>query len=119
MVQRRFFSHTNPDKKEPCDRILAAGYPTRCFFDAAQSKNLCWTGRCGENIAWHGAATPNKLMYDPQNGWMTHPPGQDGHNWHREAILNPQFKDLGVGAAAGNPQGGQGATVTQNFGSPA
>jgi uncharacterized protein YkwD len=121
MVQRRFFSHTNPDKKEPCDRILAAGYPTKCFFDAATNKNLCWTGRCGENIAWNGAATPNNIMYDPQSGWMTHlgPDGTLATNGHRKAILDPQLKDLGVGAAAGNPQGAQGATVTEDFGSPA
>ena len=121
MIARRFFSHVNPDGKTPCDRILAAGYPTKCFFDAATGQNLCWTGRCGENIAWNAAATPNKIMYDPQYGWMTHP-GPDGTlatNEHRKAILDPQFKDLGVGAAAGNPQDGQGATVTENFGSPA
>jgi uncharacterized protein YkwD len=107
MVQRRFFSHTNPEGKGYCDRIRAAGYPA---------------GLCRENIAWDSAATPNKIMYDPQNGWMTHPPGQDGHNWHRETILDPQLKELGVGVVAGNHRqgpGGQGATVTQNFGSPA
>jgi uncharacterized protein YkwD len=111
MVQRKFDSHTNPDGKEPCDRILAAGYPTKCFFVAANNKNVCWTGRCGENIRWDTAATPNKIM----DWWMTHPEPND----HRPAILNPQFKDLGVGAAAGNYLDGRGATVTQNFGSPA
>jgi uncharacterized protein YkwD len=63
-------------------------------------------------------------MYDPQAGWMTHlgPDGTLATNEHRKAILNPNFKDIGVGVVLGNPQGGPsggGATATQDFGSPA
>jgi uncharacterized protein YkwD len=109
MVQRRYFQHYLSGEPTECQRITAAGYRY---------------GWCGENIASDpsSAVTPNKFMYDPQTGWMTHPPGPDGHQWHRENILNPNFKDIGVGVVVGyykTGPGSAGATATQDFGSPA
>jgi uncharacterized protein YkwD len=107
MVSRKFFSHTNPDNKQPCDRILAAGYPTKCYWDG--TKNLCWTGRCGENIAY---AYPSVTAQQFMNQWM-------GSAGHKAAILNPAFKHIGVGIALATPFSSTGATATQTFGSPA
>ena len=110
MVTRQFFNHVNPDGVAWCGRISAAGYPAQCTAD-----NLCQY--CRENIAYQGAgATANDLMYDPQNGWMTHPAGADGHQWHRETILDSQLKAIGVGVVIGDPKGGDGVTATQDFG---
>jgi uncharacterized protein YkwD len=105
MVQRRFYSHTNPNGVTECGRMSAAGYAWR------------W---CGENIhSWPGTVTANTLMYHPQQGWMTHlgPDGTLATNGHRNNILKPEFKEIGVGVAVGYWQGGAGATATQDFGS--
>jgi uncharacterized protein YkwD len=111
MVRRGFYDHVNPDNKWECDRILAAGYPTKCYFNG--TRNQCWTGRCGENIHRISGATVTPRQF--VNGWMA----SSGHN---DAILNVQFKHIGVGLAPGGPAAYPGAPVfvaTQNFGSPA
>jgi uncharacterized protein YkwD len=110
MVQRRFYAHTNLNGVSECGRMSAAGY--------------AWSW-CGENIhSWPAAATANTLMYHPQQGWMTHlgPDGTLATNDHRNNILRPQFKEIGVGVAVGYYQegpGSAGATATQDFGTPA
>jgi uncharacterized protein YkwD len=73
MVNNNYFDHNSPNGQTPGDRILAAGYQ--------------WT-TWGENIAY-GYATPADVMV----AWMNSP-------GHRANILNPAFKDLGVGFAA-------------------
>jgi uncharacterized protein YkwD len=64
-----------------------------------------WT--VGENIGWGTAqlSTPQAMV----RAWM-HSPG------HRANILNPSFRDLGVGIVLGDPQGGDGVTYTTDFG---
>ncbi|MEU6480585.1 sigma-70 family RNA polymerase sigma factor [Streptomyces sp. NPDC047017] len=75
MAARDFFDHTNPDGKDPGQRITAAGYTWSTY---------------GENIA-RGQQTPASVM----DSWM-HSPG------HRANILNCSFKNLGVGVHKGS-----------------
>ena len=65
-----FFNHTGLDGKHPWDRVADTGYNY-------------WT--VGENIA-AGQLTPEEVV----QAWMDSPP-------HRAAILNPDFKEIGVG----------------------
>ncbi|WP_216858007.1 CAP domain-containing protein [Actinomadura verrucosospora] len=77
MRARNFFDHTDPDGKDPGDRITAAGYRWSSY---------------GENIA-KGQATPASVM----DAWM-HSSG------HRANILNCGFKEIGVGVVlSGGP----------------
>jgi uncharacterized YkwD family protein len=85
MVDRGFFSHNNPDGASPFDRMKAAGIN---YISAA------------ENIA-AGQASPEAVI----ESWMN----SEGH---RENILNPKLKELGVGLARG---GQYGIYWTQNF----
>jgi uncharacterized protein YkwD len=72
MCDRRFFSHTNPNREEPWDRVRAAG------------GNF---GFAGENIAM-GYATAERT----HTGWMNSP-------GHRRNILNRSYRRIGVGFA--------------------
>lgn len=98
MVRRRFFSHTNPDGLSPAERVGRTGYlrSTRRWL-------------VGENIAWgwHGRETAASVV----RGWMNSPP-------HREEILRPTFRDVGIGAVRGtpNPVPRGGGTFTVDFG---
>jgi stress response protein SCP2 len=88
MITRAFFSHTDPDGREPWDRAVAAGY---------------LYSRIGENIAC-GQETPAEVV----QGWMDSP-------GHRKNILTPEFTEIGVGYVTGGPYG---TSWTQVFGTP-
>lgn len=90
MVDRGFFSHTNPDGLDPFDRMANAGitYST-----------------AGENIAWNSFPDPVQTAVD---GWMN----SEGH---RNNILNADFTLTGMGAAN---DGGAGYYFTQVFTRP-
>lgn len=81
MVNRSFFSHTNPDGLDPFDRFALA--------------NVTYT-TAGENIAWNGGFS------DPAatavTGWMN-------SAGHRANILNTQFTHAGLGAAQRSSDG--------------
>lgn len=70
MGVRNFMSHTNPDGLSPFDRLKNAGISY---------------SRAAENIA-AGQTTPESVM----QGWMN----SEGH---RNNILNPNLKEIGVG----------------------
>jgi len=70
MESRHFFSHVDPDGKQPWDRMLKAGYRYRI---------------AAENIG-AGFSTPEAMV----RGWMNSP-------GHRENILNCKLEDTGVG----------------------
>ncbi|TDD78023.1 CAP domain-containing protein [Actinomadura darangshiensis] len=77
MARRGFFEHTNPDGKDPGDRITAAGFRWSTY---------------GENIA-KGQPTPSAVM----KAWMNSP-------GHRANILNCGFAEIGVGVVkSGGP----------------
>jgi len=74
MLARRYFAHQNPEGKTVRERSRAAGYDWR---------------NIGENLA-EGQFSVNEVM----DTWM-HSPG------HRTNILDPAFRELGVGLALG------------------
>jgi uncharacterized protein YkwD len=96
MVKRRFFDHVSPGGGTMMDRIKAAGWAPSGSWSA------------GENIAWGSGslATPASIV----DGWM-HSAG------HRANILNDSFSQIGIGIAAGAPQGGirGGGTYVTDF----
>lgn len=77
MVSKRYFSHTSPSGGTMTSRVNATGYVYSTI---------------GENIA-AGSSTANATMTQ----WMNSP-------GHRANILNPKFRELGVGYAPSNDQ---------------
>jgi uncharacterized protein YkwD len=96
MVRRRYFDHVSPTGSTLGSRIREAGYAR-----GARS----WSG--GETIAYAtgGAGTPAGIVAL----WMSSPP-------HRAEILDPGFRQVGIGLAVHTPTGQRGATVTADFG---
>jgi uncharacterized protein YkwD len=78
-----YFAHASADGAPFQSRISAAGY-----LLGARSWNV------GENIAWGSLAlgTPQALM----TAWMNSPE-------HRANILDPTYREIGVGTAFGDP----------------
>ncbi|MDO8188284.1 CAP domain-containing protein [Conexibacter sp. JD483] len=102
MVRRGYFEHDSPDGRSPFQRMLATSYVP---------KGASWT--LGENIGWGtlSLAQPAALV----RAWMKSPA-------HRANILNPRFREIGIGIAVGVPladpslDGQAGATYTTDFG---
>ena len=98
LVAGSYFSHTGRDGSDVLDRVKRAGY-----LDGAAG----W--RIGENLAWGtgGLATPGAIM----QAWMN-------SAGHRDNLLNPAYRQIGVGVALGNPAraDGTGATYATAFG---
>jgi uncharacterized protein YkwD len=100
MVAENYFDHVSPAGETPLERIKASTYlPRRSVY------------LVGENIALGTMqlSTPEAIVAS----WM-----KSSH--HRANILNPDFRDSGVGIVAQAPSkysGGQpGATYTEQFG---
>jgi uncharacterized protein YkwD len=99
MVDEDYFDHTSPSGSTPESRLTAVGYI---------KPDTSWS--IGENIAaatgsW---ATPVAIVAM----WMS-------DSGHRANILNPSFRDTGIGAAAAAPAmvgSGPGGTYTEDFG---
>jgi uncharacterized protein YkwD len=97
MARKDYFSHDSLSGASFVDRIRGSGY-----LRGARR----WT--VAENIAWGSGtrATPRSIG----QAWM-YSPG------HRANILNPAYRDIGVGIAAGTPSPGlAGATYATDFG---
>jgi uncharacterized protein YkwD len=98
MVRRGYFAHVTPGGSTLGDRLRAAGY----------GKGESW--RAGEALGWGtgSLATPNSLVDE----WLASPP-------HRRILLDPGYRELGVGIAPGAPadttSGLSGATYTLDF----
>lgn len=93
MFERNFFNHTNPDGKDPFERMDAAGFKG---------------GGAGENIAV-GQVSPEQVM----RSWMD----SDGHCSN---VMRANYTMLGVGYHPGAGGRGLGSNYwTQNFGAPA
>ena len=92
MAARNYFAHNSPEGSTPVDRARAAGYPP-----------YGWGGLyVGENLA-RGYGSPEGAM----QGWMA----SEGH---RQNLLNPKYREIGVGVAVAP----SGALVwAQEFGS--
>jgi uncharacterized protein YkwD len=97
MVRRRYFAHNTPEGLSPAHRVRGTGYL------AGHSRWLV-----GETLAWwRGAATPATIV----TAWMHSPP-------HRHVLLEPSFREVGIGVVLGTPRppGRGGATYTADFG---
>jgi uncharacterized protein YkwD len=98
LVAGSYFSHTGRDGSDVLDRIERAGY---------LRGDRAW--RVGENLAWGtGAlATPGAIV----RAWMN-------STGHRGNVLNPAYREIGVGVVVGNPSraDGAGATYATEFG---
>ena len=90
MLEKGYFAHASPDGKTPWDFITEAGYS---YVYA------------GENLAI-GYADSAEL----HNAWMNSAS-------HRDNIMNPNFRDIGVAVVSGQYQGGETTVVVQMFGS--
>ena len=102
MVAQQYFEHTSPQGVTFIDRIEATGY-----MRGARS----WI--VGENLVWGTGplSTPQSLV----TAWMNSPP-------HRENLLKPQFREIGVAAVDGTPEGDDGdpgVTVSSEYGTRA
>jgi uncharacterized protein YkwD len=89
MVRRKFFEHRGSDGSEPKDRVRRAGYR--------------WM-LTGENIAL-GPQSAEEVV----EGWL-HSPG------HCANIMEPRFREIGVGLAVGKKRGQ--TYWVQEFGAP-
>jgi uncharacterized protein YkwD len=98
MVRRRYFGHTSPRGVDMLDRVRRTGYLHGPFS---------WT--VGENIAWGARhrGSPRAVV----GAWMRSPA-------HRHNILNPGFREMGIGVVAAAPRrlGMPAATYTTMFG---
>jgi uncharacterized protein YkwD len=98
MVDHLYFSHAGRDGSQPAERIRAVGY---------LASGGAW--RIGENLAWGTGdlATPKSIMA----AWMNSP-------GHRANILQPDYREIGFGVIAGNPDSRDtgGATYVTEFG---
>jgi uncharacterized protein YkwD len=100
MVGRNYFNHVSPSGESPLGRAVASGYATN-----GEIRDV------GENIAAGSGsmATPAAALAS----WMASPP-------HRAEILDPAFRDTGIGVVAGVPaslgMGRSGATYVEDFG---
>jgi uncharacterized protein YkwD len=98
MADHDFFAHDSPRSGSMQARVTRAGYLNRVR-----------TWALGEALAWGKAraGAPRAIM----RGLLDSPP-------HRAILLDPSFRDVGVGVAHGAPSGAnRGAlTVTLDFG---
>ena len=98
MVGRHYFSHTTPEGLSFAERIRGTGYlrASRQWF---VGENLAW--------GWRGRDSARRIV----RAWMHSPP-------HREVMLDPAFREVGIGIASGVPRPlpPGGATYTADFG---
>lgn len=99
MVIGDYFDHIGPGGQNLLQRALAAGYGGG------------GSGRLGENIAAGSGSLATPAASVAQ--WMRSPA-------HRAEILDPSFRDTGIGVTAGVPAslgiGRAGATYAEDFG---
>jgi len=96
MVDRGYFSHVSLGGSTFVDRLRRTGYFGRCSW------------RAGETLAWGSGVslTPASRV----SAWMASRP-------HREVLLDPGYRDVGVGIAAGTPaRAGSGFTYSAELG---
>ncbi len=92
MFTLNYWAHNNPNGREPWDFIKDSGYRYRY---------------AGENLARDFGDT-NSLV----DAWMASPT-------HRDNIINPQYKEIGIAVVNGTLQGIATTLVVNMFGTPA
>jgi uncharacterized protein YkwD len=103
MKVRNFFSHYNPDGRDPFERMIAGGYMYWCA-----AENIACTSYFTEN-----SVTDEVGRYFVQDMWMESP-------GHRENILDTCVTEIGVGVVYESDRSSApyGFIATQNFGKP-
>ena len=99
MISEGYFEHTSPAGLTFMDRIESTGY-----MHSARS----WV--VGENLVWGTGprSSPEALV----TAWMNSPP-------HRENLLRPNFREIGIAAVPGTPESQSdptGVTVSSEYG---
>jgi uncharacterized protein YkwD len=99
MVHRHYFAHVSQSGNDIVDRLRKTRYIKRGFS---------WM--VGENLAWGSGSrgAPREIVA----AWMSSPP-------HRRNMLNPRYREIGIGVLVGGPQQTDlpAATYTTTFGS--
>lgn len=90
MFKDQYFAHNSPSGKTPWSFISAAGYN---YIFAGENLSIGYT----DNTELH-------------NAWMNSPS-------HRENILNPNFREIGIASLPGKFDGADTVIVVQMFGS--
>jgi uncharacterized protein YkwD len=98
MVHRHYFAHISQSGNDIVDRLRRTRYIKRGFS---------WM--VGENLAWGSGSRGAPLAI--VKGWMASPP-------HRRNMLNPRYREIGIGVLVGGPQRTDlpAATYTTTFG---
>ena len=91
MLAKGYWAHFAPDGTSPWSFFLSFGYKYRY---------------AGENLARDFQDAPSAV-----NAWMNSPS-------HRENILNPNYRDIGIGVVEGNLAGVNTTIIVQFFGTP-
>ncbi len=99
MISEGYFEHTSPAGRTFMDRIESTGY---------MRKARSWV--VGENLVWGTGprSTPEALV----TAWMNSAP-------HRENLLRPSFREIGIAALPGTPESQSdltGVTVSSEYG---
>jgi uncharacterized protein YkwD len=81
MVRRGFFSHVSPSGARLSDRLRRSGY-----IHGKQAPHV------GEAVAWGAHSTPSVIV----GSWIASPT-------HHRILLGRDFREVGVGVAAGTP----------------
>ena len=99
MIDADVFSHTGVNGSTSTDRMKAAGF----VFSGS------WAS--AENIAWASLRGPSGYEDEVQllHTNLMNSPG------HRANLLNPEYREIGIGFEVGEFQGWQAAFVTENF----
>ena len=91
MAQKGYFSHNSPDNKTPWDWLKQVGYD---YLYA------------GENLALNYSDSEEVVQ-----AWIN-------SESHRQNLLNPHFKEIGIGIAKGTYQNQPAIFIVQFFGTP-
>ena len=94
MVRRRYFDHVSPAGSDPVGRALAGGYRDARKIDVREHQ-----------LTWSTPLTPAEVM----RKWMASPP-------HRQDILTPRWRDVGIALVRASTSGHLGVTVVVEFG---
>lgn len=92
MLENQYWAHVSPTKERPWDFIKNSGYK----YSVA-----------GENLARDFLNTPEMM-----DAWLKSPE-------HRDNILNPKFKEIGIAVVKGKFEDRDTTLVVQMFGAPA
>ena len=83
MIERDFYAHETPEGLTPGDRITRAGYPFATY------------GENNNRVSGLDAGEPGRdELREAFEGWMESP-------GHRENLLNPDLREVGLGLSTG------------------